>query len=381
MSSAARPRRAPRDQAARAARDERLVRALRQQESLRRVIEWIGMDLSLRSLLTRIVRQACDLIGADNGSIGLVDERRGVVRTEAVWRMPRGELGAEMAPGVGIAGQVLLKGRPVVVRRYGDLPAPTQHGLLENAVVGVPIKWRGRMIGFFGIGTAPRPAEADGVRRRAFTRADVDALSEFARHAAIAIQNARQYARERGRAERLALLARIGGIVTAGVRLDEMLGRAANAIHELLGYPNVAIPLLEQGDPDVLVLRTTGGAYRDLVRGEYRLPVTKGIMGAAARSGEIVLVNDVDADPRHFPTPGAVGIRCELAVPILLGRRVLGVLNVESSEPFDEEDVSACACSPTSSRSRSRTRASTRPSGASRCWRSGSGSRATCTTP
>jgi len=46
----------------------------------------------------------------------------------------------------------------------------------------------------------------------------------------------------------------------------------------------------------------------------------------------------VSSDPRHLPTPGAEGIRSELAVPILLGERVLGVLNVESGDPFDEED-------------------------------------------
>jgi signal transduction histidine kinase len=54
-----------------------------------------------------------------------------------------------------------------------------------------------------------------------------------------------------------------------------------------------------------------------------------------------VLVNDVASDPRHVPTPGANGIRAELAVPIRLGDRVLGVLNVESPDTLSEDDAAS----------------------------------------
>jgi len=60
-----------------------LEQLLRQQESLRQVIESISSELELRPLLTRIIRHACELLGADNGTIGLVDESRRVGRTEA----------------------------------------------------------------------------------------------------------------------------------------------------------------------------------------------------------------------------------------------------------------------------------------------------------
>ena len=52
-----------------------------------------------------------------------------------------------------------------------------------------------------------------------------------------------------------------------------------------------------------------------------------------------MLVNDVTADPRYLPTPGGAPARAELAVPILLGDRVLGVVNVERDEPFSDEDA------------------------------------------
>jgi signal transduction histidine kinase len=316
-----------------------LARLVARQETLLSFIESISGELALRPLLTRILRAACELIGADHGTIGLVDGKRRVVRTEAIYNMPEDELGAEMAPGVGIAGRVLVTGEPIVLDRYGDVQTPSRRDSMENPVIGMPISWHGRMIGFFGIGVHADASRAAGQPPPRFTSKDLDSLAVFARHAAIAITNARRYEWEQQRTERQRLIARIGRIITASLRLPELLQAAADAIHELLGYPNVAIPLLESGDPDELVITTTGGHYRHLIQDEYRIPVTEGIMGAAAASGEVVLVNDVATDPRHVPTPGAAGIRAELAVPIRLGDRVLGVLNVESPETFSEDDA------------------------------------------
>ena len=317
-----------------------LRRLLRHQESLLSVIESISSELEIRPLLTRILMHACELIGADDGTIGLMDESRNVIRTEAAYNMPPDELGAEMGPGDGVAGEVLRTRRPVRVKRYGDLPHPTQPSLAENEVIGVPICWGERMIGFFGLGlSAERRAARGRGRGRGFTRADLETLEIYARHAAIAIENARQYRRERERTERLALIARVGRIVAANLRLDELLQRAADAIHELLGYPNIAIALIEPDEPETLVLRTVGGDYREVIRGEYRIPLSRGLMGAAARTRELVLVDDVHADPRYLQTPGGEGMRCELAVPILLGEQVLGVLNVEAADPFTPEDA------------------------------------------
>jgi signal transduction histidine kinase len=311
----------------------------RRWDTLLEFIEAIGSELELRPLLTRILRHACELIGADHGTIGLVDERRGLVRTEVAHNMPADEVGAEMRIGEGLAGAVLESGRPVVLSRYGDVANPVQADLVEHAVIGVPIMGRQGVLGFFGIGLAPGEASAGGASDRRFGEEDVALLTIFARHAGNAIENAQRYGREQARTERLELISRIGRIIAEDLRLDELLERAAGAIHELLGYPNVAIPLLDPRDPQVLVLRAVGGHYRTLVRHEYRIPVACGIMGAAVREERPQLVNDVAADPRHLPTPGATGITAELAVPIRLGGRTFGVVNVESADPFTDEDT------------------------------------------
>jgi two-component system NarL family sensor kinase len=130
----------------------------------------------------------------------------------------------------------------------------------------------------------------------------------------------RLFALEKRRAGRLALIARIGRIVSANLTLDEMLQKAADAIHELLGYPNVDIPLLDPADPATLIVRVRGGGYKRAITHEDRLPVRRGVMGAAVRLRRVQLVNDVAKDSRYIQPPGKIAVRAELAIPIQIGR-------------------------------------------------------------
>lgn len=313
-------------------------RARRERESLEALLESIGGETELRPLLSRILVEACELLDADEGTIGLVDEKRGVVRTEAAFQTPPEAFGAEIPRGVGLTGAVLANRAPVRAAPFAELPgAELRPWRADHSVLGVPIWWDDAIIGVFGLGRAPR---AGATSRRAFTARHADTLARFARFAAIAIENANRFARERARLERSTLIARVGQLASANLHLHDLLQRTADAVHELLGYENVAIPLVAEHDgAAVLHLTAFGGEYRRLVGGEHRLPLAMGLMGAAVSTGETILVNDVARDPRYVPTPGVEGIRAELAVPIILGARVLGVLNVESTHELTEEDA------------------------------------------
>ncbi|MEO1085731.1 MAG: GAF domain-containing protein, partial [Acidobacteriota bacterium] len=281
------------------------------------------------------VRHACELVGAWDGGIGLYDPQRDVIRMEATHNMPADELGSEFKAGAGLAGQVLAARGVVAFQSYRQVPSATRRDRNEFAVLGVPIAWRSRLIGFFGLG-APMPRQFDAV--------DAEVLQLFGRHVAIAIQNARRYRQEQQRARRWAMVARVGRMAASGSELKPLLADAAQEIHESLGYPNTAIALIEADDPSQLAIESFGGRYRELLAGTvHRQPVSQGVMGAAVRERRVQRVDDVRADPRYVPPPGVggEGIRAELAMPILLGPDVLGVLNVESQTPFTDDDVTS----------------------------------------
>jgi signal transduction histidine kinase len=209
------------------------------------------------------------------------------------------------------------------------LPSITLPELASNSVIGMPIVSRGKLVGFFGIGARPP---------RCFDEQDLSSLELFGRHAAIAIENAMRYQRERARNERMALIARVARLVSLQMEPRELVATAAQVIHEQLGYPNVVIPLLEE---DHLVYRAHAGAYREVFKDEYRLHITRGIAGAAARTRLVQICNDVSQDPRYVPAPQPIDVSSERSVPIVLGHEVFGVINIEGTRFFEDEDVSS----------------------------------------
>ena len=73
-----------------------------------------------------------------------------------------------------------------------------------------------------------------------------------------------------------------------------------------------------------------------------RIPVGRGVCGAAAATRTTQLVEDVHAFPGHIACDAAS--RSELVVPIVRGDALIGVLDLDSPEParFDAEDAAGC---------------------------------------
>jgi GAF domain-containing protein len=69
-----------------------------------------------------------------------------------------------------------------------------------------------------------------------------------------------------------------------------------------------------------------------------RIPLNKGICGAAASSGKTLIVDDVQADPRYLAC--SLETRSEIVVPLVRAGRVLGEIDIDSDAPaaFTEED-------------------------------------------
>jgi signal transduction histidine kinase len=160
-----------------------------------------------------------------------------------------------------------------------------------------------------------------------------------AEHAALSRENAQLREAIQRRAARIAVINRIGGLITSHLSLDEILQTAIEAISEDLHFADLGLMLVNPDDPEMLVLRAKTGIYSALIPIGYRQSLQQGIVGAAARTRQRILLNDVASDPCYIPTPGVTDVCTELAVPVVVGDRLLGVLNVESTRPLSEEEA------------------------------------------
>ncbi len=173
-----------------------------------------------------------------------------------------------------------------------------------------------------------------------WSEAELRLFSLAANQIAPAVENTRRYQREVERTERLGLIARVGQQITARLNPDELLAETTEALFTRLNYDHVSIFLLDADDPGMLVQRSQASRWPHGESPGYRQSVTQGILGEAAQKQAVVLVNDVTASERYIAVPNAE-IRAELTVPIQLGTRLLGVLDIAGMRPFSEEDVTS----------------------------------------
>jgi L-methionine (R)-S-oxide reductase len=109
----------------------------------------------------------------------------------------------------------------------------------------------------------------------------------------------------------------------------ELMQSMARLLHDrMLKYNWVGFYMLEPGaDPPVLVL----GAYEGAMTPHTRIPLNQGICGAAASSGQTVVVDDVNKDPRYLAC--SLETKSEIVVPVFVHGKVVGELDIDSHFP------------------------------------------------
>jgi signal transduction histidine kinase len=283
----------------------------------------VADELDLHDVLSCVLRCAAELTGAAHLLLGVQAMPGAGATAEFSDLLQHDPFGARLMDRLD--GERLLAGLSTQ-----DLPAKARYQ--GRPVLGLAVCAGATRLGLLAL------LLPDSGTGQVAPAAVMDALQVLTAHAGLAIRNAARIARERRRTARFQLVAKVAQIINrSGSPLMTTLQMAADAIHDVLEYPNVDIPLVDPDDPGVLVILTRGGGYKQIGQ-EDRIRIDQGIMGAAARTRKTILANDVQSDPRYVRPPVPNPSRAELAVPLLSGDELLGVLNVEGDGPFDELD-------------------------------------------
>jgi sigma-B regulation protein RsbU (phosphoserine phosphatase) len=127
-------------------------------------------------------------------------------------------------------------------------------------------------------------------------------------------------------AEVLATLTEIGESVNSSLDLDEVLARTAALIKRHIDYEIFGVLMVEGGGA-YLKHRFSIGYPNELVE-NLRVPIGQGITGTAATTGHPVRVSDTSKDDRYIAA--IENVRSELAVPLMLQGKPVGVLDIQS---------------------------------------------------
>ena len=235
--------------------------------------------------------------------------------------------GFKISSSQGVVGRVVTTQQAIVL---GDVSTDAQFIAIVPGVessITVPLIHKAKAIGALNILSR---------RRDQYSERDAAILRQFAAHVATALINARLFEGQRQDAEAFETLAEIGREVAAVLDLDELLSRIAQLTRRVVDYRTFGIMLLNEATQELVMEVAVQYGEKVVVP---KVPVGEGLVGYAALHCEAVLVPDVSKDPRYIKVVDDV--RSELAIPMLLKDRCIGVFDLESPEldAFSKRDI------------------------------------------
>lgn len=124
--------------------------------------------------------------------------------------------------------------------------------------------------------------------------------------------------------------------------LDKLLHDSVELIRSQLGYYHAGIFLSDDRNENAILRAATGEAGRLMLERKHRIRIREeGIVGFVISRGEPRIAFDVAEDSVHLLNPALPNTRSEMAVPLRVGDRILGALDIQSDQinAFSEEDV------------------------------------------
>ena len=200
--------------------------------------------------------------------------------------------------------------------------------------LGVPLLARGEAIGAVII--------QDLEREKSFDQNDLRFMVSVANQVSGAIHNVVLINGSKQSALQFETAAEIARDISSSLELDELLEKAVELIRSRFDFYHASIFLKDLPGEFVVIREATGEAGAQLKRAGHKLGVgSKSIVGFVAGKGEPLIVNDTSRDSTYQPHPLLPETRAEASLPLKVGDRIVGVLDVQSKQTyaFSEENL------------------------------------------
>ena len=253
-----------------------------------------------------------------------------------------------LRPGESIVGKTFQTNQPILlsgadaVKQARRAMQPDNLALLAAAIpwnsttqsiICAPVRASGETLGAAVLDNSKSP--------EGFLQDDLEFLAAMTDRIALALRNAQLFAREQRRAKQLALVNELGHRVTSILDMDELALTLVRLIRDKFGYRYVHLFMNDLSKQETLLRAGVGVTASKLVPGLFTLKFEEGIVGWTAAHGQTIWANDVTKESRFMYHPAVTETRAEIAVPLLVGTRIVGALDIQSerTNAFDSTDV------------------------------------------
>jgi PAS domain S-box-containing protein len=297
-------------------------------QALRDVLHTMTSALNPEDVMHRILENVGKVVPHEAANIMLIEGNQAVVRFTSGYQTAIDEqIKAIRLPlTLSNLNQIYTTGKTCLIHDVNDYDNWQNVPGVEwiQSTIGVPIRARGQVIGILNV---------DSGTRDYFTPTHVAQLEAFADFAAVAIESAQVYQALTDNATELALLNRATNILLTNLSTAQDLRTLSHQIVQ------TAIEAFGTVDCGIMLARPETGTFDRLARaGQYNVNTKillhldgPGLAPEAYRTGKVVYSPDVRADPRYIANVPMT--RSELVIPLQTGSKVIGVMDLQSTEP------------------------------------------------
>jgi GAF domain-containing protein/HAMP domain-containing protein len=311
---------------------------LKEMEALASLSQAVSTTSDLNSFYKLLHAQVREIIGDYHFTISLYDEKKDAISVP--YDFDDNQLTAmESFPmGEGLSSILIRTRQPLMLVEDTE----KQAARLGAKIVGRPaLSWMGapmlvqnQVIGVLTM--------QDLDHEHAFNDDHLRFLTAVAGQVAGVINNVRLLDDSLQRSLQLETAAEIARDISGSLNLDELLVKSVNFIRERFNFYHAAIFLIDLSGEFAVIREATGDAGAQMKRMGHKIGVgSKSIVGYVSGQGERLVVNDTSKDATYYANPLLPDTRAEVAIPLKVGDRIMGVLDVQStySYAFQEDNL------------------------------------------
>lgn len=308
------------------------IKQLSEREALASLSQTISVATTdLGTFFTALHKQVREIIGDFAFIIALYDKTTESINIPYMYEEGRVDKIEAFPLGEGLSSILIRSGQPLLLventeSRAAELGAKVI-GKPARSWMGAPMIVQNEPIGALII--------QDLEHEHAFNEDNLRFFTALANQVAGVIYNVRLLEESRGRALQLETAAEIARDISGSLNLDEVLEKAVNFLRERFNFYHAAIFLIDPLAEFAIIREASGEAGAQMKRTGHKLGVgSKSIVGYVAGRGEFLIVNDITKDATYYANPLLPETRSEAAIPLKIGERILGVLDVQSIHAY-----------------------------------------------
>lgn len=289
-------------------------------------------DIEIDEVLELIMENVSRLLDAEAWSLLLLDrEREELVFKEVIGEKKNKLEGKRMPIDKGVVGWTVKNKKPAIVtdpymdkRFFQNIDKQT--GFITNTILSVPLLSKGKILGII---------EAINKKDKTpFNKEDLSLVSNYAEHAAIALENANLVQNLKAKVGQLTLIFDINKTITSILDLDKLLKKSTELIQKAFDYYFVGIAL-EEGSSVIL----KGFSAKEDIEPEKEVQKGEGLVGEVLKEQEMIICQNTEKEKSFKDFSDK--FKSEMVVPIKKGKKLIGITVIGSplKYAFNKEEA------------------------------------------